>query len=246
MRGQAGSGMGRVDKIRRAVIVHVGVSPTNMQPPELVIFDCDGVLVDSEPISNAVLARALTEAGLPTSTEEAISTYKGRLLSEVAERAEAKLGRPLPAGFIADYEREREAEFRRSLRPVPGAAVAVQAVSDAGVAVCVASQGKLEKTELTLTLTGLRGLFGPEALFSAYSVPRGKPYPDLYLHAAETMGTPPALSVVVEDTTIGVKGALAAGMHVFGFAPEGDGQPLSALGADVLASLIELPAAIGL
>src|ERR1700690_947752 len=116
-----------------------------MDELRLVIFDCDGVLVDSETISNDVLARLLSEEGLPTTLEQARRDYQGLLLGEVVRSAEAKLARPLPAGWLARYERERTEEFRRELAPVPGAAELVASVLATGVAVCVASQGKLEK-----------------------------------------------------------------------------------------------------
>jgi HAD superfamily hydrolase (TIGR01509 family) len=212
----------------------------------LVIFDCDGVLVDSEPISNAVLATALTAAGLPTSAEEALREYKGMLLSDVRARAEEMLGRALPAGALEDFERDREVVFRASLQAVPGARDAVQAVQAAGVGVCVASQGKLEKTELTLTLAGLRDLFADEAIFSSYQVARGKPHPDLFLHAAAAMGVAPAGCAVVEDTVIGVTGAVAAGMRVIGHAAAEDPEVLRAAGARPVSSLAEVPAALGL
>src|ERR1700677_5184792 len=136
---------------------------------ELVIFDCDGVLVDSEPISNGVLARMLTAEGMPTTLAEARRDYQGLLLGEVIVSAEAKLGRPLPHGWLARYERERSIAFHEELKAAAGAAEAVRTVSAAGVAVCVASQGKLEKTRATLGLTGLRDLFADGALFSAES-----------------------------------------------------------------------------
>jgi HAD superfamily hydrolase (TIGR01509 family) len=216
-------------------------------PPQLVIFDCDGVLVDSEPISNTVLAECLTAAGLPTSPEEALRTYKGRIMADVVAVAESKLGGPLPDGFVEQFESQRLGEFERALRPVPGAAEAVRAVSAAGIGVCVASQGKQEKTEMTLGVTGLRPLFGADALFSAYDVPRGKPHPDLFLHAARAMGAPPERTVVVEDTAIGVSGGVAAGMRVLGFAPDDDGAALLAAGAaEVLPDLAELPAWLGI
>lgn len=214
--------------------------------PELVIFDCDGVLVDSEPISAAVLARALSAAGLPTSSSQALHEYKGLLLSEVVARAEARLGAALAPGFGPAFERDRTREFKRSLRPIAEAAGTVAAFTAAGVRVCVASQGKLEKTELTLTLTGLRSLFGSDALFSAYSVARGKPHPDLFLHAARVMGVAPGRSVVVEDTTIGVRAAVAAGMRAFGYAADGDEQALRAAGAEPIRSLAQLPAQLGI
>lgn len=214
--------------------------------PDLVIFDCDGVLVDSEPISGAVLARALTDAGVPTTLQEALDTYKGRILADVLAIAEERLGRSLPPDFGERYEAERAREFERSLQAIDGAADAVRELARAGVAVCVATQGKPEKTEMTLGITGLRDLFSPGTLFSAYGVGRGKPFPDLFLHAAEQMGVRPERAVVVEDTEIGVRAARAAGMRVLAYAPEGDGDALRALGAEPIASLREVPERIGL
>jgi HAD superfamily hydrolase (TIGR01509 family) len=217
-----------------------------MHDLQLVIFDCDGVLVDSEPISNRMLAEALTTVGLPTTLEEALTEYKGMLLSETAAKAEAKLGHSLPKGWVAGYESDRAEVFRRELQPVPGAAEAVRRVSGAGLAVCVASQGKLEKTELTLGLTGLRDLFGQGALFSAESVSRGKPHPDLFLHAAAAMGAAPARCAVVEDTTLGVTAAVSAGMRALGYDADSDGEALREAGAEVFGSLKEVPAMLGL
>jgi HAD superfamily hydrolase (TIGR01509 family) len=235
-----------------------------MGDPRLVIFDCDGVLVDSEPISNEVLAEALTAEGLPTTRLEALAEYKGLLLSDVVARAEDKLGHALPRGWVEGYERERIAAFRRGLRPVPDAAATVELLIAAGLAVCVASQGKLEKTRLTLGLTGLLDLFPDGALFSAYSVARGKPHPDLFLHAAGVMGVEPSRCVVVEDTPVGVTAAAGAGMRVLGYAADtniagasdtdtadtadtADAAELREAGAEaVLKSLAELPPLLGL
>ncbi len=213
---------------------------------QLVIFDCDGVLVDSEVISNGVLARMLSAEGLATTLGEARRDYQGLLLTEVLAAAQAKLGHALPGGWLARYERDRAAAFRRELRPVPGAREAVGRISGAGIAVCVASQGKLEKTRLSLELTGLRELFAEGALFSAWSVPRGKPHPDLFLHAARAMGAAPARCVVVEDTPSGVAAAVSAGMPVLGYVADSDEKALRAAGAAVLRSLVELPALLGI
>jgi len=120
----------------------------------LVIFDCDGVLVDSERISNGVLARLLSAEGLSTTLAQARRDYQGLLLGEVFERAEQKLGRALPEDLPSRFESERAEVFRRELEPVPGAAGAVEWVAAAGVAACVASQGKLEKTRLNHTTSG--------------------------------------------------------------------------------------------
>jgi HAD superfamily hydrolase (TIGR01509 family) len=220
--------------------------PAARHLPELVIFDCDGVLVDSETISNQVLARTLTAAGVPTTTEESFATYQGLMLDDIVSTAQRISGRTLPDGFIARFQRDRQAEFEARLQPVPGARTAIEAVKSAGIKACVASQGQLVKTELTLGLTGLRPLFDDEALFSAYDVARGKPHPDLFLHAADRMGATPATSVVVEDSASGVRAAVAAGMSVFGYAPHGDGAPLHELGAGILTTMAQLPLRLGI
>jgi HAD superfamily hydrolase (TIGR01509 family) len=204
------------------------------------------VLVDSERISNTVLAHALTAEGLPTMLADARRDYQGMLLSEVVIEAQRSLGRPLPEDWLTRYERDRAEAFRRDLEPVPDAAEAVKRVSAAGIAVCVASQGKASKTRLTLGLTGLRNLFPAAALFSAEDVARGKPYPDLYLHAASTMGASPSRCVVVEDTASGVTAAVSAGMRVIGYVADSDETALRAAGAEVLRSMRELPRLLGL
>jgi len=213
---------------------------------QLVIFDCDGVLVDSEVISNDVLARSLTEQGLPTTLAQSRRDYQGLLLAEIDSRAQAKLGRPLAQDWLQRYERDRAAVFRRELRAVPGVAEAVRRIKAAGVRVCVASQGKLEKTRLSLELTRLDPLFGDEVLFSAYSVARGKPHPDLFLHAAQTMATEPARCAVVEDTPSGVTAAASAGMRVLGYAADSDASALRRAGAEVFMAMEELPGLLGL
>ena len=129
---------------------------------------------------------------------------------------------------------------------MPGATQAVQRIIAAHIPVCVASQGKLEKTRLTLELTGLRALFPAGALFSAWSVARGKPHPDLFLHAAATLGAKPADCVVVEDMPSGVAGAVSAGMRALGYAADSDEAALTLAGAEVFSSLGELPSLLGL
>jgi HAD superfamily hydrolase (TIGR01509 family) len=217
-----------------------------MHDLQLVIFDCDGVLVDSEVISNDVLARALTEQGLPTTLAQSRRDYQGLLLAEIDSRAQAKLGRPLAKDWLERYERDRAAVFRRELHAVPGVAEAVRHIKAAGLAVCVASQGKLEKTRLSLQLTKLDPLFGDEALFSAYSVPHGKPHPDLFLHAAQAMAVKPTRCAVVEDTPSGVTAAVSAGMRVLGYAADSDAMALRQAGAEVFMSMEELTGLLGL
>jgi HAD superfamily hydrolase (TIGR01509 family) len=217
-----------------------------MLEPELVIFDCDGVLVDSEVISNGVLARMLTAEGLPTTLAQARRAYQGLLLGDVLSGAQRQLGRTLPEDWLARYEHERAAAFREELRAVAGAADAVRLIKHAGIAVCVASQGKLSKTDLSLRLTGLAPLFPPPTRFSAHEVARGKPAPDLFLLASQTMGADPARCVVVEDTPSGVTAAMSAGMRALGYAADSDEQALLDAGAAIVRSLEDLPGLLGL
>jgi HAD superfamily hydrolase (TIGR01509 family) len=213
---------------------------------ELVIFDCDGVLVDSERISNRVLAEMLSREGLPITPVQARRRYQGLMLGEVVEHAQGELGRALPDGWAERYEEERNEAFAAELHAVPHARGAVEAVLAAAVAVCVASQGRPAKTRLTLELSGLRDLFAEDALFSAEAVPRGKPHPDLFLHAAAAAGAAPGRTAVVEDSATGVRAGVAAGMRVLGYAADGDARALGEAGAEVIASMAELPARLGL
>ena len=172
--------------------------------------------------------------------------YQGLLLADVLANAEVKLGRSLPADWLARYEAERSEAFRRELQPVARAAETVECLYRAGLRVCVASQGKLEKTRLSLALTGLDHLFPEHVQFSAYSVANGKPAPDLFLHAAATIGVEPAACAVVEDTPSGVEAAVAAGMRAIGYTADSDERALREAGAERLGSLDELPRLLGL
>ncbi|HWF32545.1 MAG TPA: HAD-IA family hydrolase [Solirubrobacteraceae bacterium] len=214
--------------------------------PQLVIFDCDGVLVDSESISSTVLAQTLTSCGLPTTTADARRDYEGLLLRDIDARARAKLGGALADDWLERFQAERARVFRRELEPVSGAAEAVESIVADGVHVCVASQGTIEKTRLSLELTGLDRLFSEELLFSAWLVERGKPFPDLFLHAAATIGVEPSRCAVVEDSVSGVTAAVAAGMRTIGYAARGDGAELRQAGAEVVGSMRAVPGVLGL
>jgi HAD superfamily hydrolase (TIGR01509 family) len=209
---------------------------------ELVIFDCDGVLVDSETISNQVLADMLTEQGIPTTLRQSRAEYQGLLLGDILARAEQKLGSRFPDGWLREYESRRDELFAAELRPIEGARELVESVISRGVPVCVASQGSLDKTNRSLALTALDRLLPPHARFSAHLVARGKPHPDLFLHAAATMGVDPARCVVIEDTPSGVTAAVRAGMPVFGYAADSDRDALEVAGARTFDSMSELPA----
>ncbi len=210
----------------------------------MVIFDCDGVLVDSEAIGNRALAETLTACGLPTTPQQALEACKGRILKDVVAIMEERNGGPLPDGWIDDFEALRALYFKEELTEIPGARQLVKAVKAAGIDVAVGTQGKPEKVALTLGLTGLDELFDPDAIFTAYEVPRGKPHPDLYLHAAERRGKDPARCAVVEDTAIGVTAAAAAGMDVYGYASETPAAEIVAAGGRPFFDFAEVAAEV--
>ena len=203
-----------------------------------VIFDCDGVLVDSEVISNTVLAGLLTEAGLPTTLDQAMTVYRGRSMTSVATMAAAQLGAPLPFDVGERYYETVEAVFARELEPVPGVVAALDRIS---LPSCVASSGPHHKMAVTLRRTGLWARFEGR-IFSATEVSAGKPAPDLFLHAAARMGFDPAGTAVVEDSVPGVTAAVAAGMRALAFTRHGDAAELAAAGGEPFDDMAELPA----
>jgi HAD superfamily hydrolase (TIGR01509 family) len=217
-----------------------------------VIFDCDGVLVDSEGISMRELARAIAAAGGTLSAQQVAEDYVGISMASILEKVTGHLGHAPPDGWIEGFVATRAAAFDRELRAVPGALDAVLGVRERGYDVCIASGGAMAKMEQTLRLAGLRGQFADDRIFSATMVAHGKPAPDLFEHAARSCGFATDACVVVEDSLPGVLAARAAGMRVLGFAPgaaEGNGaggrthaMRLAALGAEVLGDLGDLTA----
>ncbi|MGW0458717.1 HAD family hydrolase [Streptomyces tendae] len=184
---------------------------------DLVIFDNDGVLVDSEPISNRLLAGYLTELGHPTSYEDSLRDYMGGAMHRVHDLVLERTGRRLPSDFDDVFHGRVFAAFERELEPVPGAVDVLEKLAADGVAYCVASSGSHERIRTGHRKTGLDRWFDDERIFSSQDVGRGKPAPDLFLHAAERMGVAPERSAVVEDSPLGVRAAVAAGMDVYGF-----------------------------
>jgi HAD superfamily hydrolase (TIGR01509 family) len=213
--------------------------------PDLVIFDCDGVLVDSEPLANEILARALGAQGLVMDVAECRRRYVGLSMASVVAKVEAELGRALPEGWLDALQHETFAAFRERLAAVPGVAEAVDAIRAAGLRICVASSGGIAKMTLTLGLTSLVSRFEGR-LFSASMVPRGKPFPDLFLHAASAMGVTPARAIVVEDSLPGVRAARAAGMRALAYARDGDPAALAAEGGEPFMDMAGLPRLVGL
>ncbi|MGW5639281.1 HAD family hydrolase [Streptomyces sp. NPDC003832] len=184
---------------------------------DLVIFDNDGVLVDSEPISNRLLAGYLTELGHPTTYEESLRDYMGSAMHRVHDLVEARTGTPLPADFDDVFHARVFAAFERELKPVRGAEEVLAKLAADGVPYCLASSGSHERIRVGHRTTGLSRWFEDGRIFSSQDVGRGKPAPDLFLHAAERMGVAPERCAVVEDSPLGVQAAVAAGMDVYGF-----------------------------
>ncbi|MFE6827817.1 HAD family hydrolase [Streptomyces sp. NPDC057690] len=184
---------------------------------DLVIFDNDGVLVDSEPISNRLLAAYLTEIGHPTSYEDSIRDYMGSAMHRIHDLVQERTGRQLPAEFDDTFHRRVFAAFEQELEPVAGAEDVLAKLAADGVPYCVASSGSHERIRVGHRKTGLDRWFEDTRIFSSQDVGKGKPAPDLFLHAARRMGVAPERCVVVEDSPLGVRAAVAAGMDVYGF-----------------------------
>ncbi len=184
---------------------------------DLVIFDNDGVLVDSEPISNRLLAAYLTELGHPTSYEDSIRDYMGSAMHRVHDLVLERTGRRLPDDFDDVFHARVFAAFERELKPVAGVTGVLEKLTADGVPYCVASSGSHERIRVGHRTTGLDRWFEEERIFSSQDVGRGKPAPDLFLYAAGRMGVEPERCLVVEDSPLGVEAAVAAGMDVFGF-----------------------------
>ncbi|MEU0859846.1 HAD family hydrolase [Streptomyces griseofuscus] len=184
---------------------------------DLIIFDNDGVLVDSEPISNRHLAAYLTELGIETSYEDSLRDYMGSAMHRVHDLVLERTGQRLPADFDDVFHARVFAAFERELGPVPGAAEVLEKLAADGVPYCVASSGSHERIRVGHRTTGLDRWFQEERIFSSQDVGKGKPAPDLFLYAAERMGVAPGRCAVVEDSPLGVQAAVAAGMDVYGF-----------------------------
>ncbi len=209
----------------------------------LVIFDCDGVLVDSEPLANTCFARALQGEGLDWTVEETMRRLMGRSMKSCVEIVEGQLGRALPADFVDRLQADTLQAFRDApLKTVPGVVEAIDAIEAAGIATCVASSGGLDKMQVTLGVTGLWARFEGR-IFSSTQVPRGKPFPDLFLHAAIQMNEQPFDCTVVEDSLPGVQAARAAGMRALAYvgATHSDAAALQAAGGRTFDSMSSLP-----
>ncbi len=205
----------------------------------LVIFDCDGVLVDSERLSHTVLCQMLDELGVHIAFEDAVQRFMGTSMPTCLARVGELLGQAPPPDFLVTFVQRTRAAFQQSLTPVPGV---TEVLDSLGTPYCVASNGNRAKVDFTLGHTGLLPRFTGR-IFTADDVEHPKPAPDLFLHAAGTLGADPLRTAVVEDTPTGIRAAKAAGMTAIGFAAMTPAAQLLAAGADAVAgSMAEVQA----
>ena len=200
---------------------------------KLLIFDCDGVLVDTEAVANRYLSQVLTAAGHAVSYEDCRRRFVGRTIESIQQEVEAESGIDLGATWPDTLREGTERAFEAGIDAIPGVEAAIHALRQARLPYCVASSGRFSKMRLSLGKAGLLHLV-EDVLFSAELVPRGKPAPDLFLHAAAAMGAAPAEAIVVEDTVAGVTAGVAAGMRVLAYTadPHTDAAALQTAGGE--------------
>ncbi|MEM9132646.1 MAG: HAD family hydrolase [Actinomycetota bacterium] len=194
--------------------------------PELVIFDCDGVLVDSETLIVDIEARMLTAAGFPLTRENVIERFVGLSYGVMMDRLEAEFGRPVPLDLKQQVEQAALDELALNVTAVPGIAEVLKGLHAADRARCVASSSDLSRITMTMDVAGVSAWFDPAHIFSVQMVERPKPAPDVFLHAAAELGSNPDRCLVVEDSPHGVEAALAAGMDVVGLTAGGHAGPV--------------------
>lgn len=204
---------------------------------ELVIFDCDGVLVDSEGLGNRVLVEFVAEFGLAMKLEEAILLFKGCKMADCVAVIEQRLGKKMPPDFVTQLRTRTAEAFERELSPVEGIEAALDKIN---LPICVASSGPPEKIKLALRVTNLLPRFEGR-IFSSYQIGSWKPAPDLFLHTAKSMGFQAPSCTVVEDTVLGVRAGVAAGMRVLGYTEQSEANLLEGFGARVFYSMYQLP-----
>jgi len=197
---------------------------------KLVIFDCDGVLVDSEPIINRIFAETLTEFGFPITHAEVTQKFVGKSLKTCLEIIEQSYNKPLPDNFMELCKEREIASLQRELQPVSGINEVLEQIT---LPKCVASNSSHCHIQFVLKLTGLLHQFEGK-IYSYSDVPRPKPFPDVYLYAAKQMNTNPEDCVVIEDSVPGVQAGCAAGMTVFGYAQHSYRTALTAAGAKIV------------
>lgn len=218
-----------------------------MIPPAAVLFDCDGVIVDSERPTFNLLIDDLASHGFPLTLHDLETDYIGGTAEDVADRVRAR-GGVLPETWAGDFYRKMYAMLERGVPLMPGVPEVFDRLDAAGIPYAVGSNGTPEKMQITLGARGLLPRF--RAVLSGHAMGKPKPAPDLYLAAARACGAEPARCVVIEDSTAGALAALAAGIPCYGFAPHGPeaapARGLAALGVPLFHEMAELPGLLGL
>lgn len=184
-----------------------------------VIFDCDGVLVDSEIITCKVLVSMARELGVDIDLDYTVKNFMGKSLKHIMEYLDTQLDFPLPADFEKEYRKRTFSKFAEELQPIEGVQALIEKIN---IPFCVASSGPLSKIKANLTITNMADQFAGR-MFSCYEINSWKPEPDIFLHAAKTMGFNPDECAVVEDSTVGVQAALAGGFDVFMYSKNNNG-----------------------
>ncbi len=210
---------------------------------DLIVFDMDGVLVDSEPIANRIVHKHLAALGVPWTLQDMMRETIGISSASMHAMIRERYGIEVPAETILATRTELDQAYHAELKPIRDVEAAIKAVDKPR---CVASSSSPSRIDLSLRLTGLKPYFDPH-LFSAAMVERGKPHPDLFLHAARTMGHDPKRAAVVEDSVPGVTAGVAAGMKVFAYAGAdyADAEALAKAGGEVFTDMRDLPKLLG-
>ncbi|GAB0117658.1 hydrolase [Acidisoma sp. 7E03] len=219
------------------------------EPIDLVIFDCDGVLIDSEGLASVVLSRELRALGWNISAHDCETLFLGTSLRDIITRTEAETGRPVPLDFGESFSAAMVEALAREVEAIPGAEATLSALSAAGVNWRVASNSSHAEMAVKFGRTGLAPIVG-DRKHSAEDMMKlglnGKPDPHLFLAAAEAGGVPPTRCLVIEDSVPGCQAARAAGMACLGFSPREDGHELVAQGAGIFKRMTDLPVLLGL
>lgn len=209
-----------------------------MSTAELIIFDCDGVLVDSERITNRVFCAMLNDLGVPVTLNDMFERFVGLSMPQCIALITDMRGEPPPGTFVDELRRRSAAALREQIMPIPGIEALLNRLT---VPYCVASSGDHDKIRLTLGATGLLKRFEGR-IFSVVDVAKPKPAPDVFLFAARRLGVPPSACAVIEDTPTGVRAAVAAGMQAYGFAANTPAHRLTEAGAHyIFTDMQQLP-----
>ncbi|MBY6136063.1 HAD family phosphatase [Nocardioides marinus] len=219
--------------------------PPTFPTPKLVIFDCDGVLVDSERLTSQVLVDNLAVHGLRLSVEQAMAQFVGGTMAGVMQKARA-MGADLPSDWVDEIYAKTYARLAQGVPLVSGIPELLARLDQAQIPCCVASNGSEEKMRITLGQNGLWERFHPQAMFSAHALGVAKPEPGLFLAAASHFGVQARDCLVIEDSASGVTAALRAGMRCLAYAPHGDGARLAELGGELVRDMAEVPARLSI